>query len=126
MIIQGEETEEQVCPPLFGFASSDDAEQLDIIADEVLGPGEDAATPVARSASPPCPLAWQSLCVAVPLHAALLQSFSTAAGPAGVECMQGSCIHRVSAPGGLEEVLFTYLRQCLRVWPVAHHNSMQA
>lgn len=36
-----------MCPPLFGFASSDDADRLDSIADEVLGPEDDA--PAVRS-----------------------------------------------------------------------------
>lgn len=45
--LQGDDTEERVCPPLFGFASSDDADRLDSIADEVLGPEDDA--PAVRS-----------------------------------------------------------------------------
>lgn len=36
--MQGEGEEEQVCPPLFGFASLSTAGMLDSITTEVLGP----------------------------------------------------------------------------------------
>lgn len=38
---QGDTEEETGCPPLFEFASPDDAEALDLIADAVLSPEDD-------------------------------------------------------------------------------------
>jgi len=46
---QGDWDEEQVCPPLFGFVSPTDADQLDSIADDILGTeGSDEDLPPAR------------------------------------------------------------------------------
>ncbi len=49
--MQGDWEEEQVCPPLFGFASPIDADELENIADEVLGtqgPDDDPRPPRCR------------------------------------------------------------------------------
>ena len=43
-LLQGECSEEHVCLPLFAFASKEDADKLETIADEVLGT-EDESPP---------------------------------------------------------------------------------
>ena len=43
--VQGECSEEHVCLPLFAFASKEDADRLEAIADEVLGTEEEGPPP---------------------------------------------------------------------------------